>query len=62
MNKTNMADQLSHLDDDDIEWTEAVSKNGVPFLVGVKRTEVKGGSPLSQVIERYAENHFSRRP
>jgi len=41
MNKTNMADQLSHLDDDEIEWTEAVSKNGVPFLVGVKSIEVK---------------------
>jgi len=41
MNKANMADQPSHIDDDGIEWTESVSKNGVPFQVGVKRTEVK---------------------
>ncbi|KAH9960321.1 hypothetical protein BC827DRAFT_1155879 [Russula dissimulans] len=41
-NKANIADQLSHPDYDDIEWTEATSKNGVPFLVGVRRTEVKG--------------------
>ncbi|KAH9960306.1 hypothetical protein BC827DRAFT_1268296 [Russula dissimulans] len=42
MNKANLADQPSHVDDDGIEWTESVSKNGVPFQVGVKRTEVKG--------------------
>jgi hypothetical protein len=64
MNKANMAGQLSHLDNDGIEWAEAVSKNGVPFLVGVKGTEVKGGSPLSHahVTAIYAEKHFSRRP
>jgi len=41
MNKANRPDQPSHVDDDGIEWTEAMSKNGVPFLVGVKRTEVE---------------------
>jgi hypothetical protein len=58
MNKANLADQPAHVDDDGIEWTESVSKNGVPFQVGVKRTEVKGGSPLSHVIARYAEKRF----
>ncbi|KAH9960310.1 hypothetical protein BC827DRAFT_1384358 [Russula dissimulans] len=41
MNKANLADQPSHVDDDGIEWTESVSKNGVPFQVGVKWTAVK---------------------
>jgi hypothetical protein len=46
MNKVNVADQLSHIDDGGIEWTKATSKNGVPYEVGIKKTEVtKGESP-----------------
>jgi hypothetical protein len=49
MNKSNVADRLSHIDDDGIEWTNATSKNGVPFEIGIKKTDlevtVKGESP-----------------
>ncbi|KAH9953278.1 hypothetical protein BC827DRAFT_164265 [Russula dissimulans] len=41
MNKSNVADRLSHIDDDGIEWTNATSKNGVLFEIGIKKTDLE---------------------
>jgi len=41
MNESNVADRVSYVDNDGIEWTKATSKNGVPFEVGIKRTNLK---------------------
>lgn len=47
--KANMTDKLSSLPLPDIEWTEATSKNGVPFRYGVekKKTETKVEASVS---------------
>jgi hypothetical protein len=44
-----MADQLPLIDDDSIQWTKVLSKNGVPFEVGVKKTEhsIEGESQVA---------------
>ncbi|KAH9953271.1 hypothetical protein BC827DRAFT_1273622 [Russula dissimulans] len=41
MNKSNVADRLSYIDDEGIEWTKATSKNGVPYEVGIQKSKVK---------------------
>lgn len=47
--------------DDGIEWTKAMSKNGVPFEVGINRTQVTGASlsPLSlrDMLKKYSQDH-----